>query len=106
MVSVDKNRACQPAPAVLPSTHEVSPSDMSLVLILVGATLVCVALFNRIPLLRPRPQQPRRSGAAAPGAGLLDYTAPARLTEAGRATVTTIGSSMLLIALVLALSGL
>ncbi|MFC4560351.1 hypothetical protein ACFO4E_00620 [Nocardiopsis mangrovi] len=66
---------------------------MSLTLILVGAALVAVALFNRVPALHGRP------GRRTPG------FAPARLTEAGRATLTTVGGSLLIIAFFLALSG-
>ncbi|MFC3999633.1 hypothetical protein ACFOVU_27210 [Nocardiopsis sediminis] len=66
---------------------------MSLTLILAGAALVAIALFNRVPALRSRP------GGRGPG------FAPARLTEAGRATLTTVGGSLLIIAFFLALSG-
>ncbi|GAB3452124.1 hypothetical protein GCM10027570_29950 [Streptomonospora sediminis] len=60
---------------------------MSLLLILAGAVLVTVAMFNRIP----------RFQAGAP------LFARARLTEAGRATLTAIGGSALIIAFFLAL---
>ncbi|MBR8741149.1 hypothetical protein [Nocardiopsis sp. MG754419] len=84
---------------------------MSLVLIAFGATLVSVALFNKMPRVVPgyRPV-PRHGGgvAAAPRA-----VAPprlrlveARLTEQGRAVFTAIGGSALIVAFFLALSGL
>lgn len=61
---------------------------MSLVLLLVGAVLVAVAMTNRVIRFYP---------AVA--------VLPARLTEAGRATLTTVGGSALIIAFFLALSG-
>lgn len=75
---------------------------MSLALILLGTALVAVALFNRVPRLRA----PAPSAGARPTPTLRLHTAPARLTEAGRALVTTVGGSALIIAFFLALSGL
>ena len=83
---------------------------MSLVLIALGAVLVSVALFNKLPRLVERPAPPRTGGgvataqrtAAPPRLRLAD----ARLTENGRAVFTAIGGSTLIIAFFLALSGL
>ncbi len=83
---------------------------MSLVLIALGAVLVSVALFNKLPrLVAERPAPPRTGGgvataqrtAAPPRLRLAD----ARLTENGRAVFTAIGGSTLIIAFFLALSG-
>ncbi|QBI55752.1 hypothetical protein [Streptomonospora litoralis] len=63
---------------------------MSLLLILAGAALVAVAMSNRVP---------RLTASAAP------QLVRARLTEAGRATLTAVGGSALIIAFFLALSG-
>ncbi|MBV2362637.1 hypothetical protein ACFPZ0_12895 [Streptomonospora nanhaiensis] len=63
---------------------------MSILLILLGAALVAIAVFNRVPRFQP---------AWSP------QLVPARLTEAGRATLTTVGGSALIIAFFLALSG-
>ncbi|MDS1271947.1 hypothetical protein RIF23_16765 [Lipingzhangella sp. LS1_29] len=79
---------------------------MSLLLILVGTALVSIALFNRVPQFRSRGAVTSTRPPATPSPSPLVSTAPARLTEAGRATVTTVGGSVLLIALFLALSGL
>jgi hypothetical protein len=63
---------------------------VSLLLVLAGAALVAVAASNRVPRL------------GAPGPRLV----PARLTEAGRATLTTVGGGALIAAFLLAaLSG-
>lgn len=61
---------------------------MSLALLLVGAVLVAVAMSNRVIRFYP-------------AVSVL----PARLTEAGRAALTTMGGSALIIAFFLALSG-
>ncbi|MDT0302217.1 hypothetical protein [Streptomonospora wellingtoniae] len=63
---------------------------MSLLLILAGAFLVAVAMFNRIPRFRAR---------------AIPQLVRARLTEAGRATLTAVGGSALIVAFFLALSG-
>lgn len=76
---------------------------MSFVLILLGSALVGVALFNRVPRLR-RPAYP--PAAERPAPTLRVRTVPARLTETGRAVVTTVGGSLLIVAFFLALSGL
>ncbi|WP_017592654.1 hypothetical protein [Nocardiopsis potens] len=62
---------------------------LSLLCLLTGAALVAAALADRVPRLRP---------AAA--------VLPLRLTETGRAALTTLGGSALIAALFLALSGL
>ncbi|WP_017539990.1 MULTISPECIES: hypothetical protein [Nocardiopsis] len=62
---------------------------MSLALLFVGAVLIAVAVSNRVVRFFP---------AVA--------VLPARLTEAGRATLTTVGGSALIIAFFLALSGI
>lgn len=84
---------------------------MSLVLIALGAVLVSVALFNKMPrLVTERPVASRAGGGVA---AAQRTTAPprlrladARLTENGRAVFTAIGGSALIIAFFLALSGL
>ncbi|CAM3875586.1 hypothetical protein GCM10009799_29520 [Nocardiopsis rhodophaea] len=90
---------------------------MSLVLILAGAALVCIAMFNRVPRLVPadvgEPRMAERSGrvAAPPRRPRSDQRrlrlafVPARLTETGRALLTTVGGSVLIVAFFLALSG-
>ncbi|SIO86698.1 hypothetical protein [Nocardiopsis sp. JB363] len=84
---------------------------MSLVLIALGAVLVSVALFNKMPrFVAERPAVYRSGGGVAtaqrtavpPRLRLTD----ARLTENGRAVFTAIGGSALIIAFFLALSGL
>lgn len=72
---------------------------VSLLLIAAGAALVAVALFNRVP----RIARAHRNGAP-PRPRIL--TAPARLTELGRATLVTVGGTLLIAAFFLALSGL
>lgn len=83
---------------------------MSLVLIALGAVLVSVALFNKLPrLVTERPAASRTAGGVAtaprtaspPRLRLTD----ARLTENGRAVFTAIGGSTLIVAFFLALSG-
>ncbi|ASU82801.1 hypothetical protein CDO52_08415 [Nocardiopsis gilva YIM 90087] len=90
---------------------------MSLVLILAGAALVCIAMFNRVPRLVPAtpgtPRAAERNGRVAapphrPRAtqrGPRLAFVPARLTETGRAVLTTVGGSVLIAAFFLALSG-
>ncbi|WP_116244204.1 hypothetical protein [Nocardiopsis sp. FIRDI 009] len=63
---------------------------MSLVLILFGAVLVSLALFNKVPRY------------AASRIRLVS----ARLTEQGRALCTAVGGSALIVAFFLTLSGL
>lgn len=84
---------------------------MSLVLIVFGAALVSLAMFNKVPQFVPgRAPAPRTGGGVAtaqraaipPRLRLVD----ARLTEQGRAVFTAIGGSALIIAFFLALSGL
>ncbi|GHD21070.1 hypothetical protein [Nocardiopsis kunsanensis] len=85
---------------------------MTLVLILIGAALVAVATFNKMPQFVPGrvvpPRVPSRQGAAATSER-VEYPrvriASARLTENGRALLTTIGGSALIIAFFLTLSG-
>nr|WP_156001798.1 hypothetical protein [Streptomonospora sp. PA3] len=60
-------------------------------LILAGAALVAVAMFNRVPRIQ---------------AGGAPQLVRARLTEAGRAALTAVGGSALIIAFFLALSGI
>ncbi|KIH97897.1 hypothetical protein LP52_16265 [Streptomonospora alba] len=64
---------------------------MSLLLILAGAALVAIAMSNRVPRFQP-------SGAP--------QLVRARLTETGRAALTAVGGSALIIAFFLALSGI
>ncbi|WP_046470436.1 hypothetical protein [Allosalinactinospora lopnorensis] len=78
---------------------------MSLVLILAGAALVSIALFNRVPRLDPgavSSAPPSRGTARSRPRLRLVH---ARLTETGRAALTTVGGSVLIIAFFLALSG-
>lgn len=90
---------------------------MSLALIVLGSALLTIAVTNRLPLLTRRPPTPRSAAAgrrdsavAAPGrrprVRSRARTVPARLTEQGRAVVTTLGGSLLIVAFFLALSGL
>ncbi|MEU3019656.1 MULTISPECIES: hypothetical protein [unclassified Nocardiopsis] len=84
---------------------------MTLTLIAVGAALVSIALFNKVPRFVPgRLPEPRSAGgiataqrtAAPPRIRLVS----ARLTEQGRALLTTVGGSALIVAFFLSLSGL
>ncbi|WP_017589187.1 hypothetical protein [Nocardiopsis ganjiahuensis] len=84
---------------------------MSLTLIALGTVLVSIALFNKVPRYVPgRPPAPRAGGGvvtaqrtgAPPGLRLV----PARLTEQGRALLTAVGGSALIVAFFLSLSGL
>lgn len=85
---------------------------MPLVLILIGAALVAVAMFNKVPQFVPGrvvpPRVPPRHGTAAVSER-VEYPrvrlASARLTDHGRALLTTIGGSALIIAFFLTLSG-
>lgn len=83
---------------------------MSLVLILVGAALVSAALFNKVPRYVPgRLPVPRGSGVATArrtAAPPRLHWVSARLTEQGRALLTTVGGSALIVAFFLTLSGL
>ncbi|PSK92279.1 hypothetical protein CLV63_11838 [Murinocardiopsis flavida] len=73
---------------------------MSLALLALGAVFVAIAMFNRVPaVLTPSATAPTRQGARL-------ALVPARLTEAGRAAVTTLGGSIAIVAFFLALSGL
>lgn len=85
---------------------------MSLVLILLGAVLVTVAMFNKVPSYVPgRIPAPRPSGSVAT-AQSPEMVRPrvrlvsARLTEPGKALLTTLGGSALIVAFFLTLSGL
>ncbi|CAL9425740.1 hypothetical protein SUDANB121_01963 [Nocardiopsis dassonvillei] len=87
---------------------------MSLVLLAIGVVPVLVAMFNKVPrYVPPRPgRAPARGGTAtrtAPRAAAATAPrlrlAPARLTEQGRALLTTLGGSAMIIAFFLALSG-
>ncbi|WP_150250604.1 hypothetical protein [Nocardiopsis deserti] len=87
---------------------------MSLVLILLGAVLVTVAMFNKVPSYVPGripAPRPDRGGSVAtarspetvrPRVRLVS----ARLTEPGKALLTTLGGSALIVAFFLTLSGL
>ena len=85
---------------------------MPLVLILLGAAMVAVAMFNKVPQFVPGrvlpPRVPSRQGAVT-ASERVGYPrvriAPAHLTEQGRALLTTIGGSALIIAFFLTLSG-
>ncbi|GAA3763693.1 hypothetical protein [Salinactinospora qingdaonensis] len=92
---------------------------MSLALILTGAVLVAIAAFNRVPRVGRRlTNAPSTQVSPSRGASRATATrsrtpppprlhmAPARLTEAGRATLTTLGGSMLIVAFFLTLSSL
>ncbi|WP_159943006.1 MULTISPECIES: hypothetical protein [unclassified Nocardiopsis] len=86
---------------------------MSLVLILLGAALVSIAMFNKVPRYVPgrsAPPRPGRRGgvAAAPRAAVPPRVrlVSARLTEQGKALLTTVGGSALIVAFFLTLSGL
>lgn len=89
---------------------------MSLVLLAIGAVLVLVAMFNRLPrYVPPRTvRAPARGGTATrtatraatgTAAGPRLRLAPARLTEQGRALLTALGGSAMIVAFFLALSG-
>ncbi|WP_150244508.1 hypothetical protein [Nocardiopsis quinghaiensis] len=85
---------------------------MSLVLIILGAALVSVALFNKVPRYVPGRSSAPRSGrggsvttAGRPGAPPRVRLIPARLTEQGRALLTAVGGSTLILALFLTLFG-
>ncbi|WP_306366905.1 hypothetical protein [Nocardiopsis sp. CC223A] len=85
---------------------------MSLVLLAIGAVLVLVAMFNRLPRYVPprTARAPARGGTATrtraeTAAGPRLRLAPARLTEQGRALLTTLGGSAMIVAFFLALSG-
>ncbi|KUP98424.1 hypothetical protein [Thermobifida cellulosilytica] len=69
---------------------------MSLLLAALGSVLVTIALTNRLP---------RWSRRSSRGRLPRPYTVSARLTERGRATLTTLGGSMLIAAFFLTLSG-
>lgn len=84
---------------------------MSLALIAVGTVLVSIALFNKVPRYVPgRLHAPRSGGGVAtaqrtsapPRVRLVS----ARLTEQGRALLTAVGGSALIVAFFLSLSGL
>ncbi|GAA1467864.1 hypothetical protein NE857_08470 [Nocardiopsis exhalans] len=84
---------------------------MSLTLIVVGAVLVSIALFNKVPQYVPgRMPAPRSGGGVATAqrtsAPPRVRLASARLTEQGRALLTTVGGSALIVAFFLSLSGL
>lgn len=80
---------------------------MSLLLILLGAPLVSIAMFNKVPRFLPGRVTAQHGGAATaqrvrPRVRLV----PARLTEQGRALFTAVGGSVLIVAFFLTLSGL
>ncbi|MEY9215492.1 hypothetical protein NI17_014605 [Thermobifida halotolerans] len=75
---------------------------MSLILTVLGAVLVTIAITNRLPRWNRRPLAASRTRGHPPRRRL---TVSARLTEKGRATLTTLGGSMLIVAFFLALSG-
>ncbi len=84
---------------------------MSLTLIALGTVLVSIALFNKVPRFEPgRPPEPRAGGGVATaqrtGTPPRLRLVPARLTEQGRALLTTVGGSALIVAFFLSLSGL
>lgn len=85
---------------------------MPLVLILLGAAMVAVATFNKVPQFVPgRVVSPRVSSQQGAVAAPERMEHPrvrlssARLTEHGRALLTAIGGSALIIAFFLTLSG-
>ncbi|NYH53875.1 hypothetical protein HNR06_003464 [Nocardiopsis arvandica] len=85
---------------------------MSLVLVILGTVLVSVALFNKVLRYVPgRPPEPRsgRGGSVAtarrPGVPPRVRLVSARLTEQGRALLTAVGGSALIVAFFLTLSG-
>ena len=86
---------------------------MSLMLILLGAALVSIAFFDKVP--GHVPERPPAPGTDRPGSvstaqppGVLPRVrlVPARLTERGKALLTALGGSALIVALFLALSDL
>lgn len=80
---------------------------MSLLLILLGAPLVSIAMFNKVPRFLPGRVPAQRAGAVtAQRARPRVRFAPARLTEQGRALCTAVGGSTLIVAFFLTLSGL
>lgn len=105
-----------PLPAATPSTDCEALSDVSLVLILLGAVLVAVALFNKVPSYVPGRFPATRTGHGDRGGSVATArrsgTRPrvrlvsAKLTEPGQALLTTLGGSALIVAFFLNLSGL
>lgn len=86
-------------------------SEVTLALITVGAVLVSIAMFNKVPRLVPeRLDRPRPGGGVATAqrtvTALRPRLADARLTEQGRAVFTAVGGSALIVAFFLGLSGL
>ncbi|GAB3731483.1 hypothetical protein [Nocardiopsis nanhaiensis] len=84
---------------------------MSLIMIAVGAALVSLAMFNKVPRFVPgTPNEPRSGGGVATaqrtGAPPRLRLVSARLTEQGRAVFTAVGGSALIVAFFLGLSGL
>lgn len=92
---------------------------MTLVLIAVGAVLVSIAHFNKLPHFVPGRFAPPGADRAAPGGRGGAVAAarrtgsvprvrlePARLTEQGQALLVTLGGSALIVAFFLTLSGL
>lgn len=85
---------------------------MSLVLILLGAVLVAVAMFNKVPSYVPGRIPAHRPGRSVATAQSPEMVRPrvrlvsARLTEPGKALLTTLGGSALIVAFFLTLSGL
>lgn len=99
--------------AATPSTECEALSDVSLVLILLGTALVSVALFDKVPRYVPGrapAPQPDRVGSVAtarparylPRLRLVSV----RLTEQGKALLTVVGGSALIVAFFLTLSDL
>lgn len=79
---------------------------MSLVLLLLGAVLVAIALFDKVPRHVPgRPAPSPRDGLSVLAARFRVRLVPARLTEPGKALLTTFGGSALIVAFFLTLSG-
>lgn len=103
---VAMHRWCPPQSGTPQPTVSKAP-DVSLLLILLGAPLVSIAMFNKVPQVLPARVPAQRQGAATvqrarPRVRLTS----ARLTEQGRALFTTIGGSVLIVAFFLTLSGL
>ncbi len=77
---------------------------MSLAMILAGTAMVLLALFNRVPRVGSGRLSRSSQHLAAPGKA-RPRLVHARLTETGRAALTAVGGSVLIIAFFLALSG-
>ncbi|MDT0331078.1 hypothetical protein [Nocardiopsis lambiniae] len=78
---------------------------MSLTLLTIGAVLVLIAMFNKVPSYVPDRPGGRPTATRTATAPPRLRLASARLTEQGRALLTTLGGSALIVAFFLVLSG-